>query len=169
MCSSDLPRFGTLADFDRLVAQASQRHIRVILDMVLNHTSDQHPWFLDAARSRTAAHHDFYVWSDGKPVTGGAPLPPNNWVSLFGGSAWQYTPAVRQFYYHMFYPQQPDLNWRNPAVEHAMTDALRFWLNRNVAGSFAGHLYGRPVHRQRAAAAPGASGYAASFANLRLH
>jgi alpha-glucosidase len=128
------PVFGTLADFDRLVAEAARHHIRVILDMVLNHTSDQHPWFLDAARSRTAPHHNFYVWSDGKPGVNGTAQPPNNWVSLFGGSAWQYTPAVRQFYYHMFYPQQPDLNWRNPEVEGAMTGALRFWLDRNVAG-----------------------------------
>jgi alpha-glucosidase len=128
------PQYGTLADFDRLVAAADRRHIRVILDMVLNHTSDQHPWFLDAARSRTSPHHDFYVWNDGRPAADGKPRPPNNWVSLFGGSAWQYTPAVHQFYYHMFYPQQPDLNWRNPEVEGAMTGALRFWLDRNVAG-----------------------------------
>jgi alpha-glucosidase len=128
------PLYGTLTDFDQLVRQAARHHIRVILDMVLNHTSDQHPWFLDAAHSRSAAHHDFYVWSDGKPGPAGKPLPPNNWVSLFGGSAWRYTPAVRQFYYHLFYPQQPDLNWRNPQVEQAMTGAMRFWLDRGVAG-----------------------------------
>jgi len=102
--------------------------------MVLNHTSDQHRWFLNAARSRASRHHDFYVWSDGKRDAAGHPQPPNNWVSLFGGSAWEFVPAVGQFYYHRFYPQQPDLNWRNPEVEQAMFAAMRFWLDRGVAG-----------------------------------
>jgi len=128
------PRYGTLADFDRLVAQAQQHHIRVILDMVLNHTSDKHPWFIEAASSRTVGKHDFYCWSDGKVDAAGKHRPPNNWVSLFGGSAWQWVPAVGQFYYHKFYRQQPDLNWRNPAVEQAMFGAMRFWLDRGVAG-----------------------------------
>ena len=128
------PLYGTLADFDRLLAQARERHIRVILDMVLNHTSDQHPWFLDAASSREARHHDFYVWSEGKLDAAGKRVPPNNWVSLFGGSAWEFVPAVGQFYYHRFYRQQPDLNWRNPEVEQAMFAAMRFWLDRGVAG-----------------------------------
>jgi alpha-glucosidase len=119
------PQFGSLADLDQLIAQATQRHMRVILDLVLNHTSDQHPWFVEAARSRESPPHDFYVWQ---------PRLPNNWVSLFGGSAWQYVPAVGQFYYHRFYRQQPDLNWRNPAVERSMFDVARFWLNRGVAG-----------------------------------
>jgi alpha-glucosidase len=91
------PRFGTLADFDRLVVECARRGIRVVLDMVLNHTSDQHPWFAEAASSRTAAKHDWYCWSDGKTDAGGKRLPPNNWVSLFGGSAWEYVPAVDQF------------------------------------------------------------------------
>jgi len=128
------PQYGSLADFDHLLAQAGKRHIRVLLDMVLNHTSDQHPWFLEAARSRASARHDFYCWNDGRPGPAGQRLPPNNWVSLFGGSAWQYVPAVSQFYYHMFYRQQPDLNWRNPQVERAMFAAMRFWLDRGVAG-----------------------------------
>ena len=128
------PLYGTLADFDRLADQARQRHIRVILDMVLNHTSDQHPWFVDAARARDSRHHDFYVWSDGRLDAAGQPQPPNNWVSLFGGSAWEFVPAVRRFYYHRFYRQQPDLNWRNPEVEQAMFAAMRFWLDRGVAG-----------------------------------
>ena len=128
------PMFGTLADFDRLLGEARQRHMRVILDMVLNHTSDQHPWFLDAARSRDSRYHDFYVWNAGKLDDAGHRLPPNNWVSLFGGSAWEFVPAVGQFYYHRFYRQQPDLNWRNPAVERAMFAAMRFWLERGVAG-----------------------------------
>ena len=128
------PQYGTMADFERLLAAARTRHLRVILDMVLNHTSDQHPWFLDAARSRSAPHHDFYVWSAGKTDAAGERRPPNNWVSLFGGSAWQFVPAVGESYYHRFYRQQPDLNWRNPAVEREMFAAMRFWLDRGVAG-----------------------------------
>jgi len=128
------PLYGTLADFDRLLAEARRRHMHVILDMVLNHTSDQHPWFLDAARSRDSRYHDFYVWSAGKRDASGHPQPPNNWVSLFGGSAWEFVPAVGEFYYHRFYRQQPDLNWRNPEVEQAMFGAMRFWLDRGVAG-----------------------------------
>jgi alpha-glucosidase len=128
------PQYGTLADFDHLLAEAGRHHIRVILDMVLNHTSDQHPWFVAAASSRESPRHDFYVWNDGRSDAAGHRLPPNNWVSLFGGPAWQYVPAVSQLYYHKFYRQQPDLNWRNPGVERAMFDAMRFWLDRGVAG-----------------------------------
>jgi len=128
------PQYGTLADFDHLLADANKRNIRIILDMVLNHTSDKHKWFLEAARSRNSDKHDFYMWHDGKTGAPGEHLPPNNWVSLFGGSAWQYVPAVNQFYYHKFYKQQPDLNWRNPAVENAMFASMRFWLDRGVAG-----------------------------------
>jgi alpha-glucosidase len=128
------PQYGTLADFDRLLGRAREHHIRIILDMVLNHTSDQHPWFLDAARARDTPHHEFYCWNDGKKDAAGKRLPPNNWVSLFGGSAWTFVPPVEQFYYHKFYRQQPDLNWRNPEVEQAMFAAMRFWLDRGVAG-----------------------------------
>lgn len=128
------PQYGTLADFDRLVAQARQRGIRIIVDMVLNHTSDRHSWFVEAAHSPSSPRHDFYVWNAGRTGAAGEPLPPNNWVSLFGGSAWQYVPEIKQFYYHKFYRQQPDLNWRNPAVERAMFAAMRFWLDRGVAG-----------------------------------
>jgi len=128
------PAYGTLADFDRLLAEAGRHHIRVILDMVLNHTSDKHPWFVEAAGSRSAPHHDYYLWSDGRTDAAGHRQPPNNWISLFGGSAWEYVPAVDQFYYHRFYRQQPDLNWRNPQVEKGMFAAMRFWLDRGVAG-----------------------------------
>ena len=140
------PQYGTLADFDRLLAAAKAHHIRILLDMVLNHTSDKHPWFVDSASSRTNPHADWYIWNDGKPdpTDGKAPnahhgpngwvVPPNNWSSLFQGSAWEWVPARGQFYYHFFYKQQPDLNWRNPAVEKAMFDAMRFWLDRGVAG-----------------------------------
>jgi alpha-glucosidase len=140
------PQYGTLADMDKLIASGKQHHVRVILDMVLNHTSDKHQWFIDAASSRTNPKHDWYVWNDGVPADGPnvtayqkkyeheGKVPPNNWESLFGGSAWQWVPAVHQFYYHKFYIQQPDLNWDNPAVEKAAFDAMRFWLDRGIAG-----------------------------------
>src|SRR5271154_1308858 len=129
------PQYGTLADFDRLVAEAKKRNIRIIMDMVMNHTSDKHKWFIESESSKTNPKRDWYVWRDGKGVgADGKPLPPNNWVSLFGGSAWEYDAKTKQFYYHEFYKQQPDLNWRNPAVEKAMFDSCRFWLDRGVAG-----------------------------------
>jgi alpha-glucosidase len=124
------PMYGTLADFDRLVAEGKKRNIRIILDFVVNHTSDQHPWFFDSKSSRTSKFRDWYIWRDGR----GPNKPPNNWVSTFGGSAWTYDPKTQQYYYHFFYPQQPDLNWRNPAVKNAMLDVTRFWYNRGVAG-----------------------------------
>jgi alpha-glucosidase len=124
------PMYGTLADFDRLVVEAKKRNIRVILDFVVNHTSDQHPWFIDSRSSRTSAHRDWYIWRDGM----GPGQPPNNWQSTFGLSAWTYDPGTKQYYYHYFYPQQPDLNWRNPDVEKAMFDVTRFWYRRGVAG-----------------------------------
>jgi alpha-glucosidase len=140
------PTYGTLADFDQLQAAANQHHIRIVLDMVLNHTSDKHKWFIESASSRTNPKADWYVWNDG--VAAGSPgvtayqrrfehdgmVPPNNWESVFGGSAWEWVPLRKQFYYHKFYRQQPDLNWSNPEVEKAMFDTMRFWLDRGVAG-----------------------------------
>ena len=109
---------------------AKKHDIRIIMDFVLNHTSPQHKWFLDSASSRTSAHRDWYIWRDGK-----APgVPPNNWISGFGGSAWQFDPKTGQYYYHYFAVGQPDLNWRNPAVEKAMFDVTRFWYKRGVSG-----------------------------------
>jgi len=129
------PQYGTLADFDRLVAEAKKRNIRIIMDMVMNHTSDKHSWFVESESSKTNPKRDWYVWRDGKGIgADGKPLPPNNWISDFGGSAWEYDAKTKQFYYHEFYKQQPDLNWRNPAVEKAMFDSVRFWLDRGVAG-----------------------------------
>jgi alpha-glucosidase len=128
------PQYGTLKDFDRLVAEAKKRNIRVVLDMVLNHTSDKDKWFIESASSRRNAKRDWYVWNDGKKGPDGKPVPPNNWVSLFGGSAWEWMPQTKSFYYHRFYKQQPDLNWRNPEVETAMFGAMQFWLDRGVAG-----------------------------------
>ena len=128
-------QYGTMADFDRLLATARQHHIRIIMDMVLNHTSDKDPWFEESRSSRNNPKRDWYVWHDPKGYTkDGKPIPPNNWQSGFGHSAWQWDPATKQFYYHRFYAQQPDLNWRNPAVEKAMFDIMRFWLDKGVAG-----------------------------------
>jgi len=124
------PMYGTLADFDHLEQAAKQRGIRIIMDFVMNHTSDQHPWFIDSRSSRAAAKRDWYMWHDGK----GPGLPPNNWISEFGGSAWTLDAKTGQFYYHYFYPQQPDLNWHNPAVHDAMFDVTRWWYKRGVAG-----------------------------------
>ncbi|MGA2429392.1 MAG: alpha-glucosidase [Candidatus Acidiferrum sp.] len=124
------PMYGTLADFDRLVAKGKTHGIKIILDFVPNHTSDQHKWFLESKSSRTSPKRDWYIWRDGK----GPNQPPNNWTSTFGGSAWKYDPATGQYYYHYFYAEQPDLNWRNPEVVKAMLDAMRFWYKRGVAG-----------------------------------
>ena len=124
------PMYGTLADFSDLEKEARKHGIRIILDFVVNHTSDQHKWFLDSRSSRAATKRDWYIWRDGKE-TG---EPPNNWVSIFAGSAWSFDSTTGQFYYHYFYPQQPDLNWRNPAVHDAMMDVSRWWYKRGVAG-----------------------------------
>ena len=124
------PMYGTLADFDHMVAEGRKHSVRIIMDFVPNHTSDQHAWFLDSKSSRTSAHRDWYIWRDGK-----APgQPPNNWISIFGGSAWKFDPTTSQYYYHYFYAAQPDLNWRNPKVETAMLDTMRWWYQRGVAG-----------------------------------
>lgn len=124
------PRYGTMADFDRLVREAKKRNIRVIVDLVPNHTSDQHPWFKQSQVSRDSPKRDWYIWRDGK----GLGQPPNNWLSWFGGSAWTLDPKTNQYYYHHFYTEQPDLNWRNPEVRQAMYDVVRFWLARGAAG-----------------------------------
>ena len=124
------PMFGTLADFDELVAAAHARELKVLLDFVPNHSSDQHPWFVESRRSRDNPKRDWYLWRD--PAPGGG--PPNNWLSCFGGSAWQLDPATGQYYYHAFLKEQPDLNWRNPELIEAMLGVLRFWLDRGVDG-----------------------------------
>jgi alpha-glucosidase len=124
------PQYGTMADFDRLVSEAKKRKIGVIMDMVVNHTSDKHPWFIESESSKANPKRDWYIWRDGK----GPGVPPNNWQSTFGHSAWKYDPKTSQWYYHRFYVEQPDLNWRNPAVERAVFGAFKFWLNKGVAG-----------------------------------
>jgi alpha-glucosidase len=124
------PLFGTLADVDRLVEKAHELGLKVIVDFVPNHSSDQHPWFQDSRSSRDNPKRDWYIWRDPAPDGG----PPNNWVSNFGGSAWQFDDATGQYYYHAFLKEQADLNWRHPEVRRAMYDALRFWLDRGVDG-----------------------------------
>src|SRR6185312_1750252 len=108
-----------------LVAAMRRRSMKLILDFVPNHTSDRHPWFKAARSARNSAHRDWYLWRD--PAADGG--PPNNWLSQFGGSAWQLDEATGQYYYHAFLKEQPDLNWRNPKVREAMHDVLRFWLD----------------------------------------
>lgn len=124
------PLFGTLHDFDRLLAAAHQRGIKVILDLVPNHTSEQHPWFLESRASRNNAKREWYLWRDPAPDGG----PPNNWLSTFGGSAWEWDARTGQYYYHAYLKEQPDLNWRNPEVRAAMHQVMRFWLDRGVDG-----------------------------------
>lgn len=126
------PQYGTMGDMDRLIAEAKKHDIRVMLDMVLNHTSDKHSWFTESKSSKTNPKRDWYVWKDG--VGPDKMDPPNNWQSIFGHSAWKYDPTTKQFYYHKFYAEQPDLNWRNPEVEKAIFSMLRFWLDKGVAG-----------------------------------
>jgi alpha-glucosidase len=124
------PDYGTLKDVDKLVAESRPRDIRVLLDLVLTYTSDQNKWFQESKASRTNPKRDWYIWHDGK----GPGQPPNNWTSLFGGSAWRYEPTTSQWFYHYFYPPQPNLNWRNPEVEKNMFDVSRWWYRRGIAG-----------------------------------
>jgi len=124
------PIFGNLEEFDLLLEDAHRRDLRIIMDFVPNHTSEQHPWFQESRASRTSTKRDWYIWRDPAPDGG----PPNNWRSVFGGAAWRLDENTGQYYYHAFLPQQPDLNWRNPEVQEAMFDAMRFWLERGVDG-----------------------------------
>jgi alpha-glucosidase len=124
------PLFGTLETFDRLLAEAHERGLRVLLDFVPNHTSDRHPWFQSSRSSRHDPKRDWYLWRDPAPHGG----PPNNWLSVFGGPGWEWDGSTGQYYYHAFLREQPDLNWRNPDVQQAMLAAMRFWLERGVDG-----------------------------------
>lgn len=118
------PRYGSLEDFDKLVSESRKRGIRVIMDLVFNHTSNQHPWFLESRKDRTNSKADFYIWRDS----------PTNWRGIFGGSAWEYCPERDQYYLHTFAKEQPDLNWENPEVRRALFDAANFWIDRGVEG-----------------------------------
>jgi alpha-glucosidase len=124
------PIFGTLEDFEVLLAEIHRHGLKLLLDYVPNHTSDQHPWFIDSRSARDSVKRDWYIWRDPKPDGG----PPNNWLSNFGGGAWERDDKTGQYYYHAFLKEQPDLNWRHPQVQEAMLDALRFWLDRGVDG-----------------------------------
>ncbi|MBP3412182.1 MAG: alpha-glucosidase [Oscillospiraceae bacterium] len=127
-CSVD-PMFGTMEDMEELIREAEKRGIALILDLVLNHSSDQHPWFREARKSRDNPYHDFYIWRDGDPHQ-----RPNDVCSVFGGPAWTYVPELGQYYFHQFAPQQPDLNWENPKLRRALYDCILFWVNKGVKG-----------------------------------
>lgn len=138
-CDVD-PLFGDLAAFDRLIAAAHQRQLKVIIDYVPNHTSDQHPWFLESRQSKDNPKRDWYMWADAQPDGS----PPNNWGSVFGGPAWTWDEHTEQYYLHQFVREQPELNWRNPEVQQAMMEVLRFWLERGVDGfrmDVVGHIF----------------------------
>ena len=128
-CEVD-PVFGNLADLDLLIREAHRRDLRVILDLPVNHTSHLHPWFQESRASRRSPKRDWYLWRDPRPGGG----PPNGWQSVFGGRAWTWDGATRQFYYHMFLPEQPDLNWRNPRVRQEIDEVMHFWLGRGIDG-----------------------------------
>ncbi len=127
-CAID-PMFGTMEDMDTLIAEAKKRGISMILDLVLNHCSDQHPWFLEAKKGRNNPYYHYFIWRDGTPD-----CPPNEMRATFGGPAWTYVPELGQWYFHQFAPQQPDLNWENPMVRRELYATIRFWVNRGVEG-----------------------------------
>lgn len=124
------PLFGTMHDFEMLLDDAHSKGLRVILDLVPNHTSNEHPWFRESRSSAASPKRDWYLWKE--PAPGGG--VPNNWLSVFGGSAWEWDEVSQQYYYHAYLKEQPDLNWRNPEVVHAMLDVMRFWLKKGVDG-----------------------------------
>ncbi len=124
------PLFGSLEDFDVLVARAHELGLKIILDQVLSHTSDKHPWFIESRKNKSNSHSDWYIWADPKPDG----TPPNNWPSVFGGPAWEWEPRRRQYYMHNFLTEQPDLNMHNPVVQDAILDTMKFWLERGVDG-----------------------------------
>jgi alpha-glucosidase len=129
------PKYGTMADFDHLIAEANKRQIRVLMDMVMNHSSDKHKWFIESRSSKDNPYRDWYVWHDGKGQTAtDKGQVPNNWQSVFGGPGWEWDEKTHQYFYHKFYVQQPDLNWNNPKVHQAFKDIIAFWLKKGVAG-----------------------------------
>ncbi len=134
-CDVD-PRYGTLEEFDTLVEEVHKREMKIVMDMVLNHTSDQHPWFRESRSSRDNPKRDWYIWQPpGKPASSnGRGKVPNNWQACFGGNAWEYDQLTGEYYLHLFTRQQPDVNWRNPQVRQAQMEVFRFWLERGVDG-----------------------------------
>lgn len=131
-----MKEFGTMADFDRMLAAIKARHMRLIVDLVVNHTSDEHQWFVESRKSKDNPYRDYYFWRDGKPNPADPdhPLPPNNWRSVFSGSAWQWDDTTKQFYLHLFAVKQPDLNWDNPKVREDVFSLMKFWLDKGVDG-----------------------------------
>lgn len=123
------PMFGTMEDMEELIAEAGKRNIRIIMDLVLNHSSDEHPWFLEAKKSRENSYHDYYVWRDGTPQE-----MPNDMQSVFGGPAWEWVPEVGQYYFHQFSVKQPDLNWENPKVRQELYDMILWWMEKGIGG-----------------------------------
>ena len=121
--------FGTMADFDEMLAEMKKRDLKLVLDLVFNHSSDEHPWFVEARKSKDNPYRDYYIWKEGKDGN-----PPNNWVSFFEGSAWEYNSATEDYYLHLFTKKQPDLNWENPKVRQELYKAMRFWLDKGVNG-----------------------------------
>lgn len=126
------PDYGTMGDMDRLIGEVHRRKMKLVMDMVLNHTSEKHPWFIESSASRTNPRRDWYIWRRGKGKEG--EKPPNNWQSQTTGSGWHRHPDTGEWYWASFLPFQPDLNWRNPAVEAEMMETLRFWLDRGIDG-----------------------------------
>ncbi|HOQ08174.1 MAG TPA: alpha-glucosidase [Clostridiales bacterium] len=122
------PEFGTMEDMERLIAEAGKRDIKIIMDLVINHTSDEHPWFI-RSRDKQSPYRDYYIWRPGKNGK-----PPNNWMSFFGGSTWEYDEKSGEYYLHLFSKKQPDLNWRNPKVMEEIQNVMRFWLDKGIAG-----------------------------------
>ena len=127
-CAID-PMFGDMADMEELITEAKKRGISIILDLVLNHSSNQHPWFLEALKSKDNPYHDYYVWRDGDGIT-----PPNEMRACFGGSAWTWVPELKQYYFHQFAVEQPDLNWENPRLRQDLYKSIRFWVDKGVEG-----------------------------------
>ena len=123
------PMFGTMEDMDQLIAKAKEKNIRIIMDLVLNHTSDEHTWFLEAKKSRDNPYHDYYIWRDGEPGK-----MPNEMRAVFGGPAWEWVPEVGQYYLHQFTVKQPDLNWENPKVRQELYKMINWWIDKGVGG-----------------------------------
>ena len=123
------PQFGTMEDFDELLAGIHQREMKLVMDLVANHTSDEHNWFVESRSSRDNEKRDYYIWKEGK-----AGQKPNNWESFFGGDAWEYDEETGEYYLHLFTRKQPDLNWENPKVRAEVYDVMRFWLNKGING-----------------------------------
>lgn len=125
-----MDEFGTMKDFDELLAAAHERGIKIVMDLVVNHTSDEHPWFMESRKSKENAYRDYYIWREGKD----AQTPPNNWGSCFGGSAWQYDEATGMYYLHLFSKKQPDLNWDNPKVREEVFRMMTWWCDKGIDG-----------------------------------